>query len=392
MPRRANNDIRRLGVILIAGAVAGMGVSYVASRKRTSPAAGDGRLIDWNGVRRVAVRTSQSEQAPVHNRAQASADYTEMVRRSEPLIADYLQVHLPEPIQRIEVVDRREWLEANITNFAELFKFIEEIYKRNATAQTVGSLLAAGINQRVMSVQMGVLLGVLARKVLGQYDLSLLAPEPTAGALYFVEPNIERIQHSLGLNAHDFRLWIALHETTHAYEFEAYPWVREHFNGLLRRYFDQLNDQLQSLRGGVGQLLTRIIENWGKGQHWMEMVLTPEQREIFNELQALMSLVEGYSNHIMNAIGKEILPNFEEIEHRIESRKGSRPLAEQLFNRITGMDLKLAQYAEGQKFVDFIVAERGVPFATRVWERAENLPSLKEIRDPASWIARIERG
>lgn len=392
MPRRAQNDIRRLGVILIAGAVAGVGASYVASRKRPSPAAGAGRLIDWDGVRRVAVRTSQSEQAPVHNRAQASAEYTEMVRRSEPLIADYLQVHLPEPIQRIEVVDRRQWLEANITNFAELFRFIEEIYKRNATSQTVGSLLAAGINQRVMSVQMGVLLGVLARKVLGQYDLSLLAPEPTAGTLYFVEPNIERIQRTLGLNAHDFRLWIALHETTHAYEFEAYPWVREHFNGLLRRYFDQLNDQLQSLRGGVGQLLTRIIENWGKGQHWMEMVLTPAQREIFNELQALMSLVEGYSNHIMNAIGKEILPNFEEIEHRIESRKGSRPLAEQLFNRITGMDLKLAQYAEGQKFVDFIVAERGGPFATRVWERAENLPSLKEIRDPASWIARIEHG
>jgi coenzyme F420 biosynthesis associated uncharacterized protein len=123
----------------------------------------------------------------------------------------------------------------------------------------------------------------------------------------------------------------------------------------------------------------------------MEMILTPGQREIFNELQALMSLVEGYSNHIMNAIGKEILPNFEEIEHRIEERKGQRSLAEQLFNRITGMDLKLAQYAEGQKFVDFIVAERGVPFATRVWDRAENLPTLQEIRDPASWIARIDK-
>ena len=390
MPRRANNDIRRLGVILVAGAVAGLGASYVASRKRPESATGT-QLIDWSSVRRVALRASQSEQAPVQNRAAAGAEYTGMVRRSEPLIADYLQVNLPEPIQRIEVVDRREWLEANISNFAELFKFIEEIYQRNASPHTVGSLVAAGINQRVMSIQLGVLLGVLARKVLGQYDLSLLAPEPVAGALYFVEPNIARIQRTLGIDAHDFRLWIALHETTHAYEFEAYPWVRDHFNGLLRRYFDQLNDQLQSLRGGVGQLLTRIMENWGKGQHWMEMLLTPGQREIFNELQALMSLVEGYSNHIMNAIGKEILPNFEEIEHRIEERKGNRPLFEQLFNRVTGMNLKLAQYAEGQKFVDFVVAERGVPFATRVWERAENLPSLQEIRDPARWIARLER-
>ena len=225
---------------------------------------------------------------------------------------------------------------------------------------------------------------------MGQYDLSLLAPEPTAGVLYFVEPNIAKVQQTLGLNAHDFRLWIALHETTHAYEFEAYPWVREHFNSLLRSYFDQLNDQLQSLRGGVGSLVSRILENWGSGQHWMEMVLSPQQRTIFNELQALMSLVEGYSNHIMNAIGKDILPNFEEIEHRIEERKGRRPIAEQLFNRVTGMDLKLAQYAEGQKFVDFIVDQRGIAFATRVWDHATNLPSIEEIREPQRWIARID--
>ncbi len=389
MPRLANNDMRRLGTILIAGAVAGLGASYVASRKRPE-STDENRLIDWNLVRRMSIRTSQSDQAPVHGRSAAQAEYTEMVRRSEPLIARYLSVDLPEPVQRILVVDRAEWLEANIFNFAELFKFIEEIYRKNATAQTVGTMLASGINQRVMSIQLGVLLGVLARKVLGQYDLSLLAAEPTPGSLYFVEPNIAKIQHTLGLNGHDFRLWIALHETTHAYEFEAYPWVREHFNGLLRRYFDQLNDQLQSLRAGIGPLLQRIMENWGKGQHWMEMVLTPDQRAIFNELQALMSLVEGYSNHIMNAIGKEILPNFEEIEHRIEQRKSRRSVAEQLFNRITGMDLKLAQYAEGQRFVDSVVEKRGIGFATRVWHHAGNLPNLEEIRNPERWIARID--
>jgi coenzyme F420 biosynthesis associated uncharacterized protein len=315
-----------------------------------------------------------------------------MVRRSEPLIARYLGVDLPEPVERILVVDRKEWLEANIFNFAELFKFIEDIYRKNANAQTVGAMLASGINQRVMSLQLGALLGVLARKVLGQYDLSLLAAEPAAGALYFVEPNIAKIQQLLGLDAHDFRLWIALHETTHAYEFEAYPWVREHFNSLLRRYFDQLNDQLQSLRAGLGPLLQRIMENWGKGQHWMEMVLTKEQRVVFNELQALMSLVEGYSNHIMNAIGRQILPNFEEIEHRIEERKGRRSVAEQLFNRVTGMDLKLAQYAEGQRFVDSVVEKRGIQFANRVWHRAENLPTLDEIRNPDQWIARLDAG
>ncbi len=313
-----------------------------------------------------------------------------MVRRSEPLIARYLNVELPEPIQRIVVMDRREWLDANISNFTGLFRFIEDLYQRNARPQTVGAVMAAGVNRRVMSAQVGVLLGVLARKVLGQYDLSLLAPEPTGGALYFVEPNIDRIQRSLGLDAHDFRLWIALHETTHAYEFEAYPWVREHFNSLLRRYFDTVNEQLQGFKGGLGPILSRLLENMGKGQHWMEALQTPTQRAIFNELQALMSLVEGYSNHIMNAIGKEVLPNFEEIEQRIEQRKGSRTLAEQLFNRITGMDLKMAQYQQGQAFVDTVVQRRGVEFATKAWQNAENLPTLDEIRAPERWITRME--
>ncbi|HSH81959.1 MAG TPA: zinc-dependent metalloprotease [Herpetosiphonaceae bacterium] len=390
MPRRAQNDMRRLSAILVAGAVAGLGASYVASRKRPETAGNETRLIDWNLVRRVSMRAARSNEAPVHNRVEAQAEYTDMVRRSEPLIARYLGVDLPNPVERIRVVDRAEWLEANIFNFSGLFRFIEDIYREHASVRTVGGAVASGVNQRLMSIQVGVLLGVLARKVLGQYDLSLLAPEPTAGALYFVEPNIGRVQNMLGLNAHDFRLWIALHETTHAYEFEAYPWVRDHFNSLLQRYFDQLNHQLQSLKGGLGALLQRIIENWGKGQHWMEMVLTPDQRKVFVEMQALMSLVEGYSNHIMNAIGKEILPNFEEIERRIEERKAGRPVLEQLFNRITGMDLKLAQYAEGQKFVDTVVDKRGVAYANRAWQRAENLPTLDEIRNPDRWIARID--
>lgn len=388
MPRPVN-DTKRLGAILLMGAVAGLGASYVASRKRPQHWTESG-LIDWNLVRRMSVQVSQTDQAPVHQRTIAREQYTDMVRRSEPLIAEYLQVHLPEPIQKIVVMDRREWLEANISNFTELFRFIEDLYQRNINQQTIGATMAAGINRRVMSTQVGVLLGVLARKVLGQYDLSLLAPEPTGGALYFVEPNIDRVQKGLGLDAHDFRLWIALHETTHAYEFEAYPWVRQHFNTLLQRYFDTVNEQLQGFRGGLGPMLSKLIENWGQGMHWMETLQTPTQRALFNELQALMSLVEGYSNHIMNAIGKQVLPNFEEIEHRIESRKGSRSLAEQLFNRITGMDLKMQQYAQGQKFVDTIVAQRGIAFATKAWERAEHLPTMDEIRNPERWIARMD--
>jgi coenzyme F420 biosynthesis associated uncharacterized protein len=292
----------------------------------------------------------------------------------------------------MDAVDRREWLEANFASFQHLFQPIEELYARRVGEPTVGSNLMTGVNGALLGTQFGGLLGFLARRVLGQYDLSLLAPDPAErGALYFVEPNIQRVQNQLGLPDEDFRLWIALHETTHVFEFEAYPWVRAHFNDLLGQYLDQLGQQLDTLTGnGVAQLIGRLTSGRSSGAHWIELMLTPEQRRLFDQIQALMSLVEGYSNHIMNAIGKELLPSFEQIEQRVEMRQRTKSLFEQVFNRITGLDLKLVQYQQGEAFVNAVVAARGIGFAARVWEQPANLPTLDEIRNPTQWIARME--
>lgn len=391
MPQPAN-ELRRLGTILLLGVVAGAGLRYyIESRARATEEHRKPRLIDWDQARSVALLVSQWEQATISDRTMRREQYIRLVQRSEPLISDYLGVRLPQPISRIYVFDRREWLEANFTSFEQLFRPIEEIYERNNGARGALATLFSDFNGRVIGAQIGVLLGFLGRRVLGQYDLSLLSPEPGVnGALYYVEPNIARVQAQLGLNDEDFRLWIALHETTHAFEFEAYPWVRAYFNQLLREYFDQLNEQLENLGNGLVQLLSRMAQNWGAGQHWIEMMLTPQQRELFDKIQSLMSLVEGYSNHIMNAIGRQLLPSFDQIEHRVAQRQQSKTILEQLFNRLTGMDLKLAQYQQGEAFVNAVVDARGITFASRVWERVENLPTLDEIRNPQRWIARMD--
>ncbi|NTV65249.1 MAG: hypothetical protein HGA65_17200, partial [Oscillochloris sp.] len=211
------------------------------------------------------------------------------------------------------------------------------------------------------------------------------------GSLYYVESNISQVQAGMGLNDEEYRLWIALHETTHAFEFEAYPWVRAHFNQLLQQYFDQLGNQLESLGSGLLQLATRVAQSLGTGTHWIEAVLTPEQRVIFDQLQALMSIVEGYGNHVMNAVGRQLLPSFDAIEERVAQRQQTRTLVEQLFNRLTGLDLKMAQYQQGEAFVNAVVADRGIAFAARVWERVEYLPTMDEIREPQRWITRIEQ-
>lgn len=389
---KPGNDMRRLGTILVVGMVAGAAARYYIEARARSEAGRPTRLIDWDQARAVALRVSQWEQAPIKDRAFRREQYARLVARSEPLIADYLGVQLPQPINRVFVFDRREWLEANFASFEQLFRPIEELYERNAGNRNALTMLIGDLNGKVMGAQIGALLGYLARRVLGQYDLSLLSPDPaTQGALYYVEPNIARVQGQLGLSDEDFRLWIALHETTHAFEFEAYPWVRQHFNGLLQQYFDELSGQLESLGSGLPQMVGRVAQGLGSGRHWIELVLTPSQRKIFDQLQALMSLVEGYGNHVMNAVGRRLLPSFDQIEQRVAQRQQTKTLIEQLFNRLTGMDLKLAQYQQGEAFVNAIVDARGIAFAARVWERVEHLPTMEEIRNPMQWVARIDR-
>jgi coenzyme F420 biosynthesis associated uncharacterized protein len=241
--------------------VAGYGVRYVASRAATRAAErGPTRLIDWQQARRFALRVSQWEQAGIPDRAARRAQYTRLVEQSEPLIAEYLGVQLPQPINRVYVVDRREWLEANFNSFEVLFAPVEDLYTRASARPSTLAASLGQINSTLLGSQMGVLLGFLARRVLGQYDLSLLSPDPQVrGSLYFVEPNIARVQTQLGLSDEDFRLWIALHECTHVFEFEAYPWVRPYFNSLLRQFLDQLSNQLETLGVGLPQLLGRLI-------------------------------------------------------------------------------------------------------------------------------------
>jgi coenzyme F420 biosynthesis associated uncharacterized protein len=258
----------------------------------------------------------------------------------------------------------------------------------------VSQAVFGGVNQLLISGELGLLLGYLARRVLGQYDLSLLGKEVvTTGRVYFVEPNINAVCNLLNIQGDEFRLWIALHETTHAFEFESYPWVRQHFNSILEKYFSYITDDFTNMKGngGLGGFVQRIRNNEAQGGAWLERIMTSEQKLLFQELQALMSIVEGYSNHIMNAMGSKLMPNYGEIKERVERRQKERGVVDQIFMRITGLGLKMEQYRLGEIFVDAVVAKKGIDFANLMWNRPEYIPTLDEVKKPELWIARIER-
>lgn len=386
-------DRRLIAAGLLAGAAVGAWASGRVrdwSVRTTETAPG---LIDWNQVRGIAINMNRGLALTAVERSRLDAYYRDLVRRCVPLVSEYTGIQLPESVERTYAFDRVDWINANIDAFKLMLAPLEALNTHPSGRRTVAAALWGGVNRTVLSAELGLLLGYLARRVLGQYDLALLGREPvTAGKLYFVEPNIRMVEQLLRLPPEEFRMWLALHEATHAFEFEGFPWVRSYFNELIERYFAFLREDAEQLRQGLRGLkvlVDRVRAPGGERASWIEALMTPDQRALFAKMQAMMCIVEGYSNHVMNAVGRQLLPGYETIAAKFEQRQRQRTMAEQLFARLTGLDMKLEQYRLGQRFIDMIVEQRGHDVARRVWDSPESLPTMEEIKNPEQWLARV---
>lgn len=382
--------------LALVGAV-GAGV-YALERARKADS-GQAGILDWKRVRAVAVAVAtRGRHAPSVAITQRQTEFQESIARTEPLIAAYLRTTLPRPLETIYVFDRPQWIDANIANFRLLFSPIEQAY-----ASLLGRMSGQGLaplmgmaNSVVASAQLGLLLGYLARRVLGQYDIALLGREPMlSGKLYFVEENIAMTERVLGIPADQFRLWIALHETTHAYEFEAHPWIAEYLNTRIAEHMRVLTEEVQQIPmrldpQSAQELIRRVVGSVTDRGHWLELFMSDSQKRLFRQLQALMCLLEGYSNHVMDHIGAQLMPNYDLIKERFEARRSRQGRLDRLWNKISGLEMKMEQYVLGETFVNAVVEQRGIGFMNRAFEMPEQLPDLLEIREPARWIARIE--
>lgn len=380
---------------LLAGAAVGAWAGNRArelAERETQPG-----LINWEQARSIAVGMNRQTALTSGERERLDSYYRNLVQKAVPLVAEYTGDELPTTdLEHVYAFDRVDWINANIDCFRDMFEPLEALNPLKDQSRTrVVNLLWGNLNQTVLSGEIGLLLGYLARRVLGQYDLALLGREPVGtGKLYFVQPNIRGVETNLRLPEDDFRLWLALHESTHAFEFESHPWLRQHMNNFLESYFALLNQDIEHLKRGVEGvklIWERARNKDGKPGSWIELVMTREQRDLFNQMQATMSIIEGYSNHVMNEVGKKLIPTYDVISRRFERRQLERSPAEQLFARLTGLDVKLEQYKLGEAFIDHVVQARGHDFAKQVWIGPEYLPTIGELRAPDQWIARVDK-
>lgn len=378
------------GAWLVAGAIAGLAL-YVVRRQLDGAARSS--MVDWPTVERLA--TARLRRAPgALARAELAAalpSYRAAMERIVPLLEAELGSPLPGVVERYSVVDRAAWVQANLGTFRELIAHLEAALAdelRPRRGDVAGSLLLVA-NRFVTTRQIGYLLAFLGQRVLGQYDVAFLSAEAQPGQLLFVEENVRATARALDVPLEDMRAWVALHETTHAFEFEAHAWLRPYLRERLERQLAAFIEDARVLQArGLGALLRRWRRRDGDADHWIESLMTPEQRRLFQETQVLMSLLEGFGDWVMDEVGSGILGDVGRMRARFEERRAHRSPLERIVFRLTGLDLKLEQYRRGHDFIRAIVNAVGRDALDRLWAGPHMLPTASELDHPRRWLAR----
>jgi coenzyme F420 biosynthesis associated uncharacterized protein len=303
---------------------------------------------------------------------------------------------------RVAVVDRPGWIRANVDGFRVVLEpLVEQLKERapgGAAAGKAGGVMTA-VGSRVTGIQAGLILAYLSSRVLGQYEL-FLPPETSPvngeqpGRLTLVAPNIVMVERELGVDTHDFRRWVCLHEETHRLQFTAVPWLRDYVQSQMTEFLlaSELDPAaiLQRIRSAADAMAGAV--RGGDGGSLIDAVATPKQKEIMDRLTSVMTLVEGHGDYVMDAVGPQVVPSVEQIRERFNSRRGSSGRVEQTIRRILGIDLKMKQYAEGSRFVKAVVDEVGMADFNKVWTSPETLPTREEFNHPHKWVERVVSG
>jgi coenzyme F420 biosynthesis associated uncharacterized protein len=340
-----------------------------------------GQVIDWTLTERVAgMLVGDAERGAPRPRLR------EVAAESERLVTAYAGLRAPAPLPEPELLTRSEWVRANLRS---LRPTLEPLADRLGEGLGPATPIVRAAGGALLAVELGVVVGYLSRRVLGQYELVILDPEAPS-RLLFVGPNLDEAAAAFDADDDELLTWVALHEVTHALQFSGVPWLRDHLAGLLREMLASLEvsvDASRLLRLPSQEDLRALVDAVAQGG-LVELVTTPGQRETLDRIQATMAVLEGHAEHVMDAVGAELIPSLPRLRAAMDRRRASASAPARLLQRLVGLELKMRQYRLGKAFVDGVVERGGIEALNRVWEGPGVIPSLAELEDPDAWLAR----
>ncbi len=335
-------------------------------------------MVDWDFA--VTVGSKLAGPGPVVSTDEALTAVGELrdgAERSTPLVQEFTGLRTESGTAPVLVVDRGGWIQANADGFAKILApIVDKLVEKKGEPGPV----AGAIGSRVTGAEVGLMLGFLGTKVLGQFDPF----HDPRGRLLLVAPNIVHTEREIGADPTDFRLWVCLHEETHRVQFTANPWLGEHLLAQMNEVagtiepsalVDGLRRGAEAIRSGNGSVL--------------DMVSSPEQKEILDRVTGVMSLLEGHADVVMDGVGPTVIPSVAQIRKKFNQRRQGVGTLDKLLRRLLGLDAKMAQYRDGAVFVRHVVDKVGMDDFNAVWSGPETLPSKAEIADPDAWITRV---
>jgi coenzyme F420 biosynthesis associated uncharacterized protein len=355
--------------------------------------------VNWELARQVGIASASWGTEDPAPSEEDRRGFDEAVRVAELQVAGFTGLEAPSDVPRVEAVRRGQWVQANIEGLRALLEpAAAKVGDAIAAAQrdAVPEQAQAGVAQMLgqvspllLGAQVGTVLGTLAQQVLGQYDIAVPRPDG-AGALLFVVPNIARFEEEWSLDPIDFRTWIAIHEVTHRFEF-ARPWALTRFRELIDDFTSTLTLDVEELQQRLASLDPSNPEGMQEmlaGQDSLfGAVMDDEQRLKLRRVQAFMTASEGYGDHVMHALGEQMLPSYARIDEAMRRYRETEHV-DPVFERLLGIEVKREQYRLGRAFCDTVVELTDEATLARMWDSAEALPSMPELEEPRLWLAR----
>ena len=340
-------------------------------------------MVDWGVARRIAVGISGDPGLPA-----LPGDLAELCADSERRVVAYTRLQPTTPLPAPEAVDRPSWSDANL---ADMRGVIEPIADR--LGSDLGPLREPirAVTGMVLAAEVGGLVGLMAQRVLGQYEVAPLDPDGPA-RLLFVAPNLREAARRLEADEAELLQWVALHEVTHAVQFSSVEWLRAHVAGLLREMLGALEFKLDVR--AIGRLadtarLREVVQRL-REEGLVGAVVGPERRALMDRIQATMALVEGHAEHVMDAAGTDALPNLDALRSAMDRRRRDKTPIVRFLERLLGLEMKMRQYEAGKRFCDAVVEQGGVEALNRAFEGPEELPTWAELENPAAWLERTK--
>ncbi len=347
-----------------------------------SPTSGT-NAVDWALAERVACRVAGREPfAQSYHYDSLAPDFEELTAQAEALVTKTTGlVSLAGPA-RARVTDRSGWVKANIASFQRLLRPLLHKFEQRMTSNTLSP-----ITRKAAGAEMGAMLGWMSTRVLGQYDLLIIEEENPLDQdiVYYVGPNVLALEKMFAFPPREFRLWLALHEVTHRAQFTGVDWMRPHFLGLVEQSIDAVDPDPKRFVAAIDRVAdavrsgTNPLADGGV----MALIASPEQKAV------LMSLLEGHGDVTMDRAGEGLIPSAERFGRVLRQRRQSANGLAKLLQQLIGLEAKLSQYEQGEKFIAAVEKVGGTELLDHVWESPANIPSIDEIRAPERWIARL---